>query len=849
MMSDREQWQRTRRLFDELVELDSGPRRSRLEEIGADDPVMRQAVARLLASDPGSEAALHDYSFGAAGGAPAIAASSRDPLGVIGQTVSHFRVKDYLAAGGMGVVYRAEDLQLGRVVALKFPLPNQQLDPALKERFINEARSAASLDHPNLCSVYEIADGEHGVFLAMPLYPGETLKDRIVREGAVPSDDALAIVQQVATGLASAHAAGIVHRDLKPGNVMLLPDGTVKVLDFGLAKIRDISLTGSQRTLGTIGYVAPEQIRGGRVDARTDLWSIGVLLYEMLTGTPPFRGEHEMSILHAILHAEPLRPSDLNERLSPQLDQMIGTLLQKDAGDRYPSADALLVDIAALRSGAVLAHRAPFWRRTAWRRRVRGATRPVAIVSALLVIGAVFWNAYGRNATAESGTPMRARGGPVMTFVNNTAAISTSAELVAALAPANAGRRIRIRAGTYDVDQPLTVPDGMTLEGEGVMHFAPDGLPTGFDDGPRTTLRMMANVGGDMLTLGDSVTMRNLEIVDLAGRSGNVVAVVSRRPGDRVSATILESVMVNPSPLTIGAGGALGRGLLIITRNPNMGADPLPDEGAVLAVQMLRSVIRSPAGGGGFFAYNFAANSRVSLEITRSVIGGSSEANGGVSRTDAVHDSEVHITSRGNLYRNEWADRCASKFLGWNLTGGSGAPIPLPLPETARNRLVVRSVDDRIDGFTGGILATGSRRFFPAPLNAAPKDNHIDLQLIGTTISTPSCASPPISGNTTGLTTGQPSPVADIQLIGGWAQSDAFAAGDGNTVRAELRGVTGSGTRSNRYEDAGAFGGPLSPERQGKGNRLEIVGDSQAFTRSNRAIDPAPGAAFFTRKP
>ena len=846
-MAAREQWQRARRLFDELVELDGGARRSRLEQIREEDPVLGNAVARLLQSDIGSEAALRDYSFGSPGGAPAIATSSRDPLGVIGHTVSHFYVKDYLAAGGMGVVYRAEDLQLGRAVALKFPLPDQQLERSLKERFINEARSAAALDHPNLCSVYEIAEGEHGVFLAMPLYPGETLKDRIAREGAVPLDDALAIVQQVATGLASAHAAGIVHRDLKPGNVMLLPDGTVKVLDFGLAKIRDISLTGSHRTLGTIGYVAPEQIRGGRVDGRTDLWSIGVLLYEMLTGKPPFRGEHEMSILHAILHAEPLRPSELKGGLSPQLDDLIDALLQKDPRDRYPSAEALLADIAALRSGAALGHRAPFWRRTAWRRRVRRAVLPIAAVSALLVIGGVSWNMYRRSAIAESPAPTRAGAVPVLKFENNTAAIGTSAELVAALAPANAGRRIRIRAGTYEIDQPLSVPDGMTLEGEGVMLFAPGGQPTGFADNPRTTLRMTANIGGDVLTLGDNVTVRNLEIVDLAGRSGNVVAVVSRRPGDRVSATIVESVIVNPNPLAMGAGGPLGRGLLVITRNPNMGADPPPHERAGLAVRMLRSVIQSPTGGGGFFAFNFAANSRISLEISRSLIGGSSEANGGVSRTDAVHDSEVRITSRDNRYHNEWTDRCASPLLGWNLTGGSGAPIPLQLPVTARNRLLVRSVDDRIEGFTVGVLATGSRRFFAAPLNAAPKDNHIDLQLVGTTISTPLCASTRTAGNTAERAVARTVRVADLELIGGWVQSDAFAAGDSNTVRVELRGVTGSGARSNRFAHAGTHVGPLSAERQGNGNRLVIVGDSRAFTRNNRGIDPAPRAAFFTR--
>jgi hypothetical protein len=306
-------------------------------------------------------------------------------------------------------------------------------------------------------------------------------------------------------------------------------------------------------------------------------------------------------------------------------------------------------------------------------------------------------------------------------------------------------------------------------------------------------------------------------------------------------------VIVNPNPLAIGAGGSLGRGLHVITRNPNMGADPPPDEGSELAVRMLRSVIVSPSGGGGFFAYNFAANSRISLEISRSVIGGSSEANGGVSRTDAVHDSEVRITSRGNVYRSEWADPCVSRLLGWNLTGGSGAPIPLQLPETARNRLIVRSVDDRIVGFSVAILATGSRRFFAAPLNAAPRDNHIDLQLVGTTISTPACAPTRAAANASGTGSGR-MPVSDLALYGAWVQAEGFAGGDGNSVRAELRGVTGSGRRSNRYENSGATFGALPAEMQGKGNRLEVVGDRQSFISSNRALDPSPGAAFFTRQ-
>jgi serine/threonine protein kinase len=849
VISDRELWQRARPLFDEIVELESGSRRERLEEIGRTDPTLREAVEWLLSADDDADAALHDYSFGTPRDTPASNTNSRDPLGAIGQTVSHFRITDYLAAGGMGAVYSAEDLQLGRAVAIKFPLPHQHMDRGVKERFVNEARSAAALDHPNLCTVHEIGESEHGVFLAMPLYPGETLKDRLARQGALPPAEALEIVQQVTTGLASAHAAGIVHRDLKPGNVMLLPDGMVKVLDFGLAKVRDISLTKSHMTLGTIGYIAPEQIRGNPVDARTDLWAIGVMLYEMLTGTPPFRGEHEMSILHAVLHDDPTRPSEVNRDLSPGFDDLIGALLQKDPADRYPSAEALRTDLTALQRGTPLTLPTPFWSRTTGRRRARKALLP-ALGLALVAIGVTSWAIYRGNVVVESSPFSPAVTGPVLRWRNNTAEISTAAELAAALVPANAGRRVRLRPGTYDIDKPLTVPDSMTLEGAGVMRFGGDQLPIGFSDDTRTAIRMIAATGGDVLTLGDGVTLRNVEIVDLAGRSGNVIAVVSRRPRDRVSATILESVIVNPNPITISPAGAFGRGLWIVTRNPNLGADPPPDDGSVLAVRMTRSIIQSPAGGGGFFAYNFAAESRISLDISRSVIGGSNEANGGVSRPDPVHDSEVRIESQGNLYRNEWTDRCSPPVSGWNITGGSGAPIPIQLPATTRNTLRVHSVDDRIEGFTTAVFATGSRQFYPAPLNAAPSDNHIDLQLIGTTISTPVCADlgkgEAAQDVSTGVAVEGLGIVSDLYLTGARVANSALAAGDRNTIRLEIRGVTGSGRRSNRYINAGGTFGELSAQLQGSGNRLEIVGNQETFARTNRGIEPPPGAEFFT---
>jgi serine/threonine protein kinase len=836
---DRALWQRARPLFDELADLETEQRSLRLKQIGAEDPILRDAVERLRQADVNSEDALRGLSFDTPSSISAPVTNSRDPLNLIGKTISHFTVKKYLAAGGMGVVYTAEDIRLGRIAALKFPLPDQHLEASIKERFINEARSAGALDHPNLCTVHEVAESEHGVFLAMPLYPGETLKDRIARQGKLPPDEALSIVQQMTTGVASAHAAGIVHRDLKPGNLMLLPDGTVKVLDFGLAKIRDVSMTKSHITLGTIGYASPEQVRGARVDARTDLWSIGVMLYEMLTGNLPFRGEHELSIIHAILHTDPPPPSAVNPSLSRAVDELVAGLLQKDVEARYQSADKLLGDITAIRSGATLSHSIPFWSRTAQRRRIRRSLIPIIGVVALVVIAAAISNRYSRRAAGDSSVSLE--------FVNNAAVISTSAELVAALVPANAGRRIHLRSGTYDIDRPLIVPDGMSIEGESVMQFAPDGHATGFADTPRTTLRMTGNVGGDVLTLGNNVTVRNLEIVDVNGRSGNVVAVNSRHPADTVSATILESVIVNPNPLGIGAGGPLGRGLTVISRNTNLGAAPSPDEKAMLAARVLRSVIRSPAGGGGWFIYNFAANSRISFEISHSLVGGSDEANGGVSRTDAVHDSEVRVRSQNNVYRNEWTDACASPLLGWNLTGGSGAPIPLQLPETNRNRLVLQSRDDRIEGFTTGILATGSRRFFGAPLNAGSNYNHIDLQLIGTSISTPLCSSREQVGNTSGIPFVRTAAVADLQLFGAAVERSAIDAGIGNTVRVELRGVTGSGTRFNKFMNVGSSRGLLASKLRGQGNVLEIVGDFETFKRANRAIEPLPAAALFSR--
>ena len=276
------------------------------------------------------------------------------PCRFVGSTISHFRIIEPIAAGGMGIVYRAADTRLGREVALKLPLAPQQMDERGRARFLREARAAGALDHPNLCSVYEVGESEDGwLFLAMPRYAGESLRSRIAGEGPLAVDAALDIARQLADGLAFAHATGVVHRDLKPGNIIVLADGTAKILDFGLAKSADPGSTASGAGgLGTAGYMAPEQVRDQRVDARADLWSLGVVLYEMLTGARPFRGDDAVSLAHAILHEDVPRPTRVRPRLPPAVAAVVMMLLRKDRDQRYASAGEVAADLDAVRRGA-----------------------------------------------------------------------------------------------------------------------------------------------------------------------------------------------------------------------------------------------------------------------------------------------------------------------------------------------------------------------------------------------------------------------------------------------------------------------------------------------------------------
>jgi tetratricopeptide (TPR) repeat protein len=268
---------------------------------------------------------------------------------MIGRTISHYRIIRKLGEGGMGIVYEAEDTKLGRMVALKFLPPEWMRDADARARFLHEARSAASLNHPNICTIHEIDEAEDQTFIAMALVDGESLRDRIERR-PLRMSDALDIAIQIAEGLAAAHAKGVVHRDVKPGNVMVTPEGHARIMDFGLAKSRgQTRLTRTGSTTGTTAYMSPEQARGENVDQRADMWSFGAMLYEMVTGQRPFRGEHEQAVIHAILNAEPEPMTALRTGVPMELERITRKAMAKRPDERYQHMDDLVADLKALK--------------------------------------------------------------------------------------------------------------------------------------------------------------------------------------------------------------------------------------------------------------------------------------------------------------------------------------------------------------------------------------------------------------------------------------------------------------------------------------------------------------------
>lgn len=269
---------------------------------------------------------------------------------MIGREITHYKILTQIGQGSMGVVFKAKDTRLKRTVALKFLAPTATGSGEDKSRFMNEARSAAAVSHPSICTIYEIDEFEDRTFIAMEYIEGQTLERKLI-SGAIEVKKTLDIIMDVADGLREAHERGVIHRDIKPGNIMITNHGKAKIMDFGIAKSpTTTSITKSQTTVGTIAYMSPEQSRGERLDHRTDIWSLGVVLYEMLTGKRPFAGDYEQAIIYGIQNEDPIPPMTLNPNVSMRLAQVVLNMLVKDRDLRTQNARKLLEALRGVRA-------------------------------------------------------------------------------------------------------------------------------------------------------------------------------------------------------------------------------------------------------------------------------------------------------------------------------------------------------------------------------------------------------------------------------------------------------------------------------------------------------------------
>jgi eukaryotic-like serine/threonine-protein kinase len=355
-----ERWDRVEELFHQALELDESRRGKLLEQTFAEDQSLGRELKSLLAHAREAEQFFESPALVEMG--KLLADDSRPAANgteLVGRVISRYRVLEKLATGGMGLIYKAEDTRLHRFVALKFLPQHVARDPQWLARFEREAQAASALNHPNICTIYEIGEQDNSAFIAMEFLEGRTLRD-VIGGAPLPTEQILDLGIQIANALEAAHRSGIIHRDLKPANIVVSESGHAKLLDFGIAKISrqdaaaesnpiEQHLTEAGITLGTAAYMSPEQICGEELDARTDLFSFGAILYEMATGERAFKGKTSGAISAAVLHGTPTLPLLLNPGLRPEFDRIIAKALAKDREARYQHASQLAADLKQLK--------------------------------------------------------------------------------------------------------------------------------------------------------------------------------------------------------------------------------------------------------------------------------------------------------------------------------------------------------------------------------------------------------------------------------------------------------------------------------------------------------------------
>jgi eukaryotic-like serine/threonine-protein kinase len=411
---ERERWGQVEQIFHAALQVEESRRGELVRQSCAGDEDLRREVESLLAHQSEAGSFIETPAFereAIAAGVRAIPAPVNSMRDLKDALVAHYRILDEIGIGGMGVVYKAEDTNLGRPVALKFLPDHLAKDSAAVERFRREARAASALNHPGICTIHDVGNEGGRYYIAMELLEGQTLREAISR-GPLELQRALDIAIQIAEGLDASHRKGIFHRDIKPANLFLTTAGQTKILDFGIAKMAyntanraptavSTELTSSNAVLGTLDYMSPEQVLGKPLDARTDIFSLGVVLYEMTTGKRPFTGETSGAIQDSILHKKPLTLGRLNPEFPPELDQVVSKALEKDPDLRYQSVAELRTDLRRLRRDSTSVEQVDVREQNKRKPRVYFWAGTTALLAAVVLLG-LYLRTRSANAPAEN---------------------------------------------------------------------------------------------------------------------------------------------------------------------------------------------------------------------------------------------------------------------------------------------------------------------------------------------------------------------------------------------------------------------------------------------------------------